>query len=77
MILADNNPWRKRPSVEVIVARQPIFTKSKQIYGYELLFRDAISNVFHNVEGNAATSRVLSNSLVAKNKREKKAVDHF
>ncbi|MFC1821852.1 EAL and HDOD domain-containing protein [Thermodesulfobacteriota bacterium] len=49
--------------MEVYVARQPIFNKEKKIYGYELLFRDSMSNYFPDIDGNTATSKVLSNSF--------------
>jgi len=47
------------------VARQPIFNKRKKIYGYELLFRDGMVNAFPDVDGGAATSRVLSTSFLS------------
>jgi len=47
------------------VARQPIFNKRKKIYGYELLFRDGMVNAFPDVDGAAATSRVLSTSFLS------------
>lgn len=47
--------------MEVFVARQPVFTKHKKIYGYELLFRSGIENVFPNIDGNIATSNLISN----------------
>ncbi len=49
--------------MDIYVARQPIFTKRRKIYGYELLFRDGISNVFPEINGDAATSKVLSHSF--------------
>ncbi|MBN1850465.1 MAG: HDOD domain-containing protein [Deltaproteobacteria bacterium] len=49
--------------MEVYVARQPIFNKKKKIYGYELLFRDGTANFFSGIDGNTATSKVLSNSF--------------
>ena len=49
--------------MDVFVARQPIFNKKKKIFGYELLFRDGLVNVFPDVDGDAATSRVLSTSF--------------
>ena len=49
--------------MEVYVARQPIFRKNKKIYGYELLFREGMSNFFSGIDGNTATSKVLSNSF--------------
>jgi len=50
--------------MEAYVARQPIFEKDKHIYGYELLFRDKMSNFFPAVDGDVASSTVLSNSFV-------------
>lgn len=52
--------------MDVYVARQPIFNRRKRIYGYELLFRDGVVNAFPDVDGDAATSRVLSTSFLSK-----------
>jgi c-di-GMP-related signal transduction protein len=49
--------------MEVYLARQPIFNRMKQLFGYELLFRDGFSNAFPQIDGDAATSKVLSNSF--------------
>jgi EAL and modified HD-GYP domain-containing signal transduction protein len=49
--------------MDVYLARQPIFDRMKQIYGYELLFRDGLSNAFPQIDGNTASSNVLSNSF--------------
>lgn len=49
--------------MDIYIARQPIFTRSKQIFAYELLFRDGTENSFPGTEGNNATSRVLSNTF--------------
>jgi c-di-GMP-related signal transduction protein len=51
--------------MEVFVARQPIFNREKKIYGYELLFREGMSNFFTGIDGNTATSKVLSNSFLS------------
>ena len=50
--------------MEVYVARQPIFNKNKEIFGYELLFRDGISNAFPDIDGDTATSKLLSSSFL-------------
>ncbi|MDP4530408.1 HDOD domain-containing protein [Alkalimonas delamerensis] len=42
------------------IARQPIFDEHKTLYGYELLFRDGEQNCFPNVDGDMATSRLLT-----------------
>ena len=49
--------------MDVFVARQPIFNKQKKIYAYELLFRTGVSNGFPDIEGNIATTSLLSSSF--------------
>jgi c-di-GMP-related signal transduction protein len=49
--------------MKVYVARQPIFKKNKKLYGYELLFRGGMSNAFPDIDGDTATSKLLSNSF--------------
>ncbi len=46
------------------VARQPIFSKNQQAFGYELLFRTALGEDNYNaIDGNKATLQVIENSL--------------
>ncbi|MCP4673104.1 MAG: HDOD domain-containing protein [Desulfobacula sp.] len=47
--------------MEVFMARQPIFTAEKKIFGYELLFRNGMENAFPGIDGDKATSNLLSN----------------
>lgn len=47
--------------MDVFVARQPVFTALKKIFGYELLFRLGLENYFPDVDGDVATSNLLSN----------------
>jgi c-di-GMP-related signal transduction protein len=49
--------------MDIYIARQPIFTKNKDIYAYELLFRGGTENYFTGIDGDSATSRVLSNTF--------------
>jgi c-di-GMP-related signal transduction protein len=49
--------------MKVYLARQPIFTRDKRIYAYELLFRGGMENFFPNIDGDSATSRVLSSTF--------------
>lgn len=51
--------------MNIYVARQPIFNKEKSLFGYELLFRNGRKNAFPDLDGNEATSQVLSNSFLA------------
>lgn len=50
--------------MNIFVARQPIFTKRKTTFGYELLFRQGFENTFPGINGDAATSRVLLNTFL-------------
>lgn len=50
--------------MDIYVARQPIFNQEKKIFGYELLFRDSIENIFSGIDGNTATTELLSNSFL-------------
>jgi len=43
-------------------ARQPILDKEKNLFAYELLFRDGVENVFPEVDSNEATSRMIEGS---------------
>jgi len=47
--------------MDVFLARQPVFTSEKKVFGYELLFRLGLENYFPDVDGDAATSNLLSN----------------
>ncbi|MGD9972783.1 MAG: EAL and HDOD domain-containing protein [Desulfatirhabdiaceae bacterium] len=50
--------------MEIFLARQPIFNRNRSIFGYELLFRDGFSTTFPSIDGNTATSTLLSNSFL-------------
>lgn len=56
---------RERASVEVFVARQPIFTAQQRVYGYELLFRDGVSNVFPKTDPGLASQKVISSTFLS------------
>ncbi|PCK33350.1 EAL and HDOD domain-containing protein [Pseudoalteromonas piscicida] len=43
-------------------ARQPIFDVNRELIGYELLFRDSLNNVFPEIDGDEATSRLVEGS---------------
>lgn len=50
--------------MEVFVARQPIFNYQEEVFGYELLYRNNIENVFPKVDGDQATADVIINSFL-------------
>lgn len=43
-------------------ARQPILDREKNLFAYELLFRDGLDNAFPNIDGDEATSRMIEGS---------------
>jgi len=49
--------------MDVFVARQPIFNEHKAIHAYELLFRTGMANAFPDLDGETATSSLLSSSF--------------
>ena len=54
---------RQAPSFR-FVARQPIFTREQQIFGYELFFRNGIDNFFKTDDVEAAARNTLDTSLL-------------
>lgn len=44
------------------VARQPIYTAARELYAYEILFRDGKSNGFPDISPDEATSRILTST---------------
>jgi EAL and modified HD-GYP domain-containing signal transduction protein len=49
---------------EIYVARQPIFDKKQNVYGYELLARNGRMNSFDEKDGDQATYNVIVNSFL-------------
>lgn len=49
--------------MNAFVARQPIFDKNLKIYAYELLFRTGKTDGFPDIDGNTATTSLLSSSF--------------
>jgi EAL and modified HD-GYP domain-containing signal transduction protein len=50
--------------MDAYVARQPIFDREKSLFAYELLFRDGLDNYMPNIDGDTATSKLLSSSFL-------------
>jgi EAL and modified HD-GYP domain-containing signal transduction protein len=50
--------------VDLFIARQPIFDVTSDVMGYELLFRNGLTNCFAATDGNEATRQVLLNTFV-------------
>jgi c-di-GMP-related signal transduction protein len=58
---AGKSPYR---AISRFVARQPIFTRDEQVFGYELLFRDGVENCFANPDPEAASRTTLDSSML-------------
>jgi len=50
--------------MDAYIARQPILDKKKSLFAYELLFRDGLDNYMPNIDGDTATSKLLSSSFL-------------
>jgi c-di-GMP-related signal transduction protein len=46
------------------VARQPILNREQQVFGYELLFRDGVENLFRAIDQEAAARQTLDSTLL-------------
>ena len=49
--------------MDAYLARQPILNRDLQVYGYELLFRNGAENYFRPVDGDTATSSLISDAV--------------
>ncbi len=57
-------PARKETRPLRYVARQPILDREEKVFGYELLFRDDMENMFHGGDADAASRSTLDSSLL-------------
>jgi EAL and modified HD-GYP domain-containing signal transduction protein len=49
--------------MDVFVARQPIFSRFRQVFGYELLFRSSLNNAFEHRDADQATVKVMTDTF--------------
>jgi len=57
-------PARIATVSDIFIARQPIYDRKLYVYAYELLYRSSEKNQADIVDGDDATSQVLSNALM-------------
>ena len=50
--------------MDVFIARQPIFDTKQRIYGYELLYRSGMENVYAEADGDKASLFVIGNTVL-------------
>jgi EAL and modified HD-GYP domain-containing signal transduction protein len=51
--------------MDMLIARQPIFDKHKNVYGYELLYRETDHNAYVASDGDMASSNVILGSFLS------------
>lgn len=51
-------------SIEVFVARQPIFNSKEEVFAYKLLYRNNQVNAFPEIDEDQATAEVIINSFL-------------
>lgn len=50
--------------MDVYVARQPIFDRNMNIFGYELLYRRSMNNFYEGLDDNQATAELINNTFL-------------
>lgn len=56
--------------MDVFIARQPIFDHKQCVYGYELLYRSGMENVYSGSDGDKASLSVIGNTLLVVGSRQ-------
>lgn len=57
-------------TMDIFLARQPIFDRKQKVYGYELLYRGGMENFFREVDGDKASLSVIRNLLLVMGSEE-------
>ncbi len=52
------------PLSKIFIARQPIFDRRQNVFGYELLFRSGLENVFRSANPDQASARVMTDGTL-------------
>lgn len=50
--------------MDVYVARQPIFDRNMNVFGYELLYRRSMNNFFESTDDDKATAELINNAFL-------------
>ncbi|WMJ77151.1 MULTISPECIES: EAL and HDOD domain-containing protein [unclassified Sedimentibacter] len=56
--------------MDVYVARQPIFDRNMNVFGYELLYRRSMNNYYEGTDDNQATAELINNAFLTMHFRE-------
>lgn len=55
---------KKVKAMEIYVARQPIFNINQEVFAYELLYRSGVNKFYSSLDGDQASSEVITNSFL-------------
>lgn len=55
---------QKEQDMDIYVARQPIFNRNMNLFGYELLYRRSENNYFENTDPSGATTELVHNTFL-------------
>lgn len=50
--------------MDIYVARQPIFDRNMNVYGYELLYRRSMNNFYEGIDDNKSTAELINNAFL-------------
>jgi len=50
--------------LDIYVARQPIFDRNMNVYGYELLYRRSMNNFYEGIDDNKSTAELINNAFL-------------
>ena len=50
--------------MDVYVARQPIFDRNMNVFGYELLYRRSMNNFYEGIDDNQTTAELINNAFL-------------
>ncbi len=56
--------------MDVYVARQPIFDRNMNVFGYELLYRRSMNNYYEGTDDDQATAELINNAFLTMHSRE-------
>lgn len=56
--------------MDLYVARQPVFDRNMDVYGYELLYRSGIKNYYDGTDDSKATAELINNAFLVMQSKE-------
>lgn len=62
--MPENSAAQTDSTPKLFIARQPIFDRNQKVYGYEILFRDSTRNIASVLDGDRATSQVITDTFL-------------